>query len=61
MFLELVKEENLFEYANIVLKLCKEHFKLREKIGYEDYEQERQNFNVILQVFYKFKSFFNDF
>ena len=46
MFLELVKEENLFEYANIVLKLCKEHFKLREKIGYEDYEQEKQNFNV---------------
>lgn len=46
MFLEIVTEKNLLEYANIVLKLCKEHFKLREKIGYEDYKQEEKNFNV---------------
>lgn len=46
MFLEIVTEKNLLEYANIVLKLCKEHFKLRKKIGYEDYEQEEENFNV---------------
>ena len=46
MFLEIVTEKSLLQYANIVLKLCKEHFKLREKIGYEDYGQEKKNFNV---------------
>lgn len=46
MFLEIVTEKSLLEYANMVLKLCNEHFELREKIGYEDYEQEKENFNV---------------
>lgn len=27
--------KKLLEYANIVLKLCREHFELREKIGNE--------------------------
>lgn len=30
----------------MVLKLCKEHFELRKKIGYEDYECEMENFNL---------------
>ncbi len=44
--LEIVTEEDLLKYANIVLKLCKEHFILRKNIGYKDYEHESENFNV---------------
>ncbi len=44
--LKLVTEENLSDYVNIVMKLCKEHFELRNKIGYEDYEHEMENYNV---------------
>ena len=33
IILKSVTEEKLFEYANIVMKLCKEHFELRNKIG----------------------------
>lgn len=46
IILKSVTEEKLFEYANIVMKLCKEHFELRNKIGYEDYEHETENYNV---------------
>ena len=46
IILKSVTEENLFEYANIVMKLCKEHFELRNKIGYGDYEHETENYNV---------------
>lgn len=41
-----VTNENLMEYAEIVLELCKEHFELRNNIGYEDYEQEVENYNI---------------
>ena len=40
-----VQECELMEYANIVLTLCKEHFELREKIGYSDYNNEKENYN----------------
>lgn len=46
IILKEVKEENLLEYANMVLELCREHFELRKKIGYEDYEKEIENYNI---------------
>ncbi len=45
IILKEVQEEELKEYANIVLTLCKEHFELREKIGYSDYNNEKENYN----------------
>ena len=55
VILKTVTEDKLFEYANIVLKLCKEHFELRNKIGYEDYEHEMENYNIY-NIIGKFKN-----
>ena len=46
VILKTVTEENLLDYAHIVLKLCKEHFELRKKQGYKDCNNEAKNYNI---------------
>lgn len=40
-----VEEKEVIKYADIVLNLCKEHFAMRKKIGYKDYDNEINNYN----------------
>jgi len=40
-----VQENELMEYAQMVLVLCKQHFELRTQVGYADYNNEAENYN----------------